>query len=202
MVYPNRLLPFGEYKLINCDILSGYFLIRSTPDSNVIDGDTKKLRADYVSIQLDHIKDYSTNLLGVFIVDDIFWVKGTEPNQYYYSDWIEGETVIPPNVPTDFNRDSDKGCFYINITDFHNQEIKYTDAKDNEMTAECILKHTPIRGNFWHFSLKWNSNGIDASSQTQSIRRRILTAAKARIIEKAIYKEPDYVELEKVHYYI
>ena len=58
-----------------------------------------------------------------------------------------------------------------------------------------MLLHTPINANYWHFSLRWFCDGEDVLGWTEKKRRRILTAAKTFIIERAFFEEPFFEQL-------
>jgi hypothetical protein len=201
MSYPNRLLPQQDYKKI-CwfEDLRKYFLVHTTETKENIDPQTGKLKISLVVRQTDHLKDYSNNLLGVFLIDDVYWIPNSNSaNRLYYREaWVEGDCVIPPVVPSDFDINVNKGYFFLKISDFHEVVINF---EDNTFASPiCRLLHTPTNSNFWHFSLRWYFDGKDLESWTEGIKRRMKTSAKAFIIEKAFFEEPFFEELDTNHY--
>ena len=104
MVYPSRLLPQVNFKKIVCnDYLRQHYLIHYTNQSEIRDPITLKLKTEFVTRRTDHLRDYSNNLLGVFIVDDIYWsIQNSVQKDYLLSEWKIGEGVIPPIVPIDY----------------------------------------------------------------------------------------------------
>jgi len=196
MIYPNRLLPQPNYKIITWHpALRKHFLIHFTTTKDLVDPITSKLKQSLVVYRTDHLRDYSNNLLGVFIVDDIYWsVQESNNKQYLLGEWNVGEGVIPPQVPTEYRKDGSRGYFFLRIDDCHEVVVPYQDA--TAITPVCVLLHTPINSNFWHFSLRWFCDGQDILEWDEKRRRRILTAARSFIIERAFFQEPFFEELD------
>lgn len=193
-------MPQPNYKKIawNQQLRNSY-LIHFTNAKENIDPNTNKLRIDLVVRNTDHLRDYSNNLLGIFTTDDIYWkVEESLNKPYFTSDWIIGDSVKQPIIPDDFNKDSERGYFFLKIKDCHTIPIEYSD--DTETITECILLHTPTNSNFWHFSLRWYCDGVDILEWSTNRRRRILTAAKIFIIERAFFTEPLFEEISTEHY--
>ena len=113
MNYPARLLPKSNYKKIQWteDLLS-MFLARHTPIKDLFMGDTGKINTDNLQIQSNHLKDFSTNLLGDFIHEDLkIEIQDKEKKDYYYEAWEEGESARQPTFEEDFWINEDRGCF-------------------------------------------------------------------------------------------
>jgi len=196
MEYPKHLLPKPHFKIINCpDELKKQYLIHFTPDKDLIDPVTKKLRVSYVVKRTGHLRDYSNNLLGVFLVDDIYWsVQDSPSKDYFIGSWEIGSSVKAPKVPEEVLREEVKGYFFLKVAHFQNKEIKFHD--NLFPNPECRVLHTPTNSNFWHFSLRWFFNGEDIE-WTKGIEKRMKQhVSKSLIIEKAIFEEPFYEELE------
>ena len=200
MSYPKRLLPQPDFKkIVLSEDLRNNFLIHYAETKDLIDPETKKLRQTLVVKRTDHLRDYSNNLLGVFLTDDIFWaIQEGDNKEYLIGEWSIGDAVIPPVVPLDCKKDTDRGYFFLSIKDCHEVVVPYSD--DTKITPMCILLHTPTNANFWHFSLRWFCDGNDILGWTDKQRRRILTTAKTFIIERAFFEEPFFEQLGKDQY--
>lgn len=77
MLYPERLVPQPFFKLIDFNQANtslGY-LIRFTDTRNILD-DQDYLREELISTHesYNHLRDFSTYLLGIFTIEDIQWV--------------------------------------------------------------------------------------------------------------------------------
>jgi hypothetical protein len=113
MNYPTRLLPKSNYKKIQWteDLLS-MFLARHTPTKDLFMADTGKINTDNLQIQSNHLKDFSTNLLGDFIDEDLkIEIHGKKKRNFYYDAWEEGEEARQPKFEEDFWINEDRGCF-------------------------------------------------------------------------------------------
>ncbi|CAN5176735.1 hypothetical protein BH23BAC1_BH23BAC1_50220 [soil metagenome] len=197
MNYPNRLLPQPNFKIIHWDeLLKNHYLIHYTPTKDLIDPETKKLKIEYVVRQTNHLRDYSNNLLGVFLVEDIFWVpvKKSPKVDYFGAAWKDNTPVLTPNIPEDYIKDEERGYFFMKISDCHSEIVEFNDG--TFASPECIVLHTPINANFWHFSLRWLFEGKDLQKWSGAIERRMRTSAKAFILEKAFFEEPFFEEIE------
>lgn len=195
MPYPNRLLPKSHFKkIIWSEYLRSQYLVHYTETSDNRDSTTGKLDIRHVVNRTDHLRDFSNNLLGVYLTDDIFWsLQDCENRFYFVADWEIGSNVQIPSVPEEFNRNEKRGYFYLAIDDCHEQIIEFND--ETGISTVCLLMHTPTNSNFWHFSLRWFCNGADIIEWTERQRRRILTIAKVFIIERAFFEEPFFEEL-------
>lgn len=200
MKYPNRLLPKPHYKQISWnESLRNHYLIHYTETTDLIDPKTSKLRLAFVVKRTDHLRDYSNNLLGVFLADDIFWaLQDCQDKESLIAAWDVGSNVRTPIVPDEYKYDKSKGCFFLSIGDCHEEVIQF---EDNTYTQPvCKVLHTPTNSNFWHFSLRWFFDGQDLEKWTNGIKRRMKTSAKAFIIERAFFDEPYYEELDPALY--
>lgn len=196
MTYPGRLLPQPHFKKITWhESLRHQFLIHYTDTNDLVDPVTNKLKPSLVVKRTDHLRDYSNNLLGVFVTDDIFWsIQQSDEKEYFIAEWEVGETVIPPEVPSECKKDENRGYFFLSVNNCQEAIIPYQD--DTSTETICMLLHTPTNSNFWHFSLRWFCDGLDIIDwKDNGKKRRILTAAKAFIIEKAFFEEPFFEEL-------
>jgi len=200
MSYPKRLLPDKYFKRISWhNDLNNQYLIRRTDNTDFIDIDGR-IKSTSLASRTDHLRDFSTNMLGVFQVDDIYIEIIGPRKDYFTSNWEERESVLIPIINQDFHVNRLKGYYFFNIGDLNDVELSVYD----DVTAvqpHCFVLHTPTKCNFWHFSLRWFFKGEDILTWTPSERRRILSSAKSFLIEKAIIQEPIFQELNTIHYF-
>ncbi len=200
MEYPDRLLPKPHYKFISWnDSLCNNYLIHYTEDKDIINPETGKLYIQHVVKQTDHLKNYSNSLLGIYIVDDIYWaIQDCPDKQYLIADWEINSKVRTPRIPEEYQRDESRGCFFLRIGDCNAETVEFEDS--TYANPVCHIVHTPTNANFWHVSVKWLFNGQDIESWSNGIKRRMKTTAKAFIVERAFFIEPFYEELDSVNY--
>ena len=179
MDYPLTLLPQLNYKIIDCD-LSDYCLIRHShlPQENLLDSLGKLKEVVIASGAEKVLPDYSTSLFGVFNLENVKIRVTNSDYQEYCEPNIE---VIPPVFGTDFENVEDRGYWSIMISSINNQEINY---EDDSLKAICKVVHTPMKWNFWHFSIHWFILDINdywhknLNYQTTKIRRKLATEAR------------------------
>lgn len=205
MNYPEHLLPKINYKIIEWhNDLSHCYLIRHTPTRKIYTEDSKKISFELIKIQSDHLGDFSTNLLGVFEPNDnLIRVKG-ENSDYFNSLWIEGNNVGEPLYNKNFDIDTERGNFFLKISDLDGKIANYTNDKSDNIIAKCKILHTPTNCNFWHFSLRWYSIPEEKDVRELNIskkqRSKLLSSAKALIAEIAFGDEPVYFTLPPKNY--
>jgi hypothetical protein len=196
--YPERLLPRPIYRKIDFESAerNALFLVRHTDDADLL-SENGQLKSEHVAYQTDHLRDYSTNLLGEFHRDDVHWQwpKYSE----YLREWEEGTSVPVPTYPDQVSLNKDRGVFFLRISEFHNRKFTVETPK-GQLTATCQVVHTPTRGNFWHCSLRWIVNGQDVIENTQGERKRILKEARHVIINRASLNLPDYEPISPDNY--
>lgn len=202
--YPQHILPKPHFKLIiDIELIKRGILIHYTDSKDNRDSDNL-LKEQSVARHENHIRDYSNNLLGAFGIEDIYIdVTVSESKDYFIDLWNVGSAVKSPIFKKDFKVNSERGYFFLNISDFHNKEVNFVDLDDPKLSvkATCQVLHTPTNSNFWHFSLRWiTKEGLDIYSlgqnQQRGMQRRVLSAAKSLIIKKAFFEEPSYFELD------
>ena len=190
-MYPKALLPQQHFKKIQNinDIKEGYLIhFTETKDNKDENG---KVKLECVVRQTDHLRDYSNNLLGIFEIDHIYLYIQGDQKEDFNSLWEEGVEVSSPKHPKDFANNYDRGFFFLFISDIQSHKVKYNDGAEE---VECTILHTPTKSNFWHVSLRWlhEEHGDVNDWESRSKRRRVLTSAKAFIVEKATFQQPSY----------
>ena len=197
MEYPSELLPRANYKIIDCE-LNDYYLIRFTltADINEIwDNELKAVKNSHICSPNERIDDLSMSLLGVYNRQHIF-LDFTEQGKQQFMHYCEpDEEVETPEHVKHFFSNPNRHFWCAPIRKLHNVDFDYT--RNNEScVATCIVKHTPMRWNFWHFSLRWtiNSGSLDDLEEKprKKIARRIGHAARVVIAQFASIKIPHH----------
>ncbi len=194
MEYPIHLIPQPTYCLIQPnDWFSNRVLIRVTTDKDVLDPDTGKIKLSCIVPQSDHLRDFSTNLLGTFTEGDTAWqITGTkEARKYFHGSWQPGEKVRLPLFPDEFTFTTDYGYFFIAIADLEGTVFQSKIGNEPDFEVVCRVIHTPTRCNFWHFSVRWFTDQGDISPQSGNwIGRLLKTQVKTLIQQKARLNPP------------
>lgn len=202
MQYPAHILPQPNFKRItDIPALHNFHLIHFTETKDNRDINDGKVREDSIVRQTDHLRDFSNSLLGTFEIEDIYLeLTKSEFKGYFNSDWEEGAGVERvPKINKDFIVNRKRGFFFLPISECNGHEVRYSDGSN--VNPICRVLHTPTNSNFWHVSLRWFNNGQDISELEEKQRRksevkRVLTAAKAFIHEKAHFQIPSYQSVE------
>ncbi len=202
MEYPPQILPNPNYKLIDCD-LSGHFVIRFI-NSNLLeefwDSEVDRIRIEFICRQSDHIDDLSLSLLGIFSINHIY-LDFTEEGKQKYMRYCDPDALVaPPVYPNDFAINQNRHYWWISIPQLNNVRFQYTRSNKPEV-ATCLVQHTPMLWNFWHFSLRWETEfgkleSLDARERRKAAQR-IGHAARVTIAHYASIENPVYTTLEE-----
>lgn len=202
MSYPKHLIPQERFRIIDFDLINTRtrYVIRHTEST---DTKTKEgtLRGDLISTDdnYNHLRDFSTNLLGIYHPVDIqwLWTKGTP----CLNPWNHGdEGLLPSN--TDVALGTERGYFFLSVFDCHNARFLTISEQSGESEIVCKVLHTPLRANFWHCSLRWYCDGEGSEAWNKGRMRRMKTTIRNIILEKAILEEPLYQSVDPRHYMI
>jgi hypothetical protein len=205
MNYPTRILPQSSYKSINCD-LSSHYLIRFTKTNDVkeiINPETGFVKCEHICTPRQHAADLSTSLLGIFEVLHI-QIELTDAGNAKYNDYCEpNATIDPPILHQDYLLNNSRHFWVIHVKDIINAEVDYT--KSNlPFKATCIIQHTPMKWNFWHFSIRWKTeNGFWhelTEKEQEKLAKRLGNEVRAYISKYAKVHEPNYTELDESFY--
>lgn len=207
MIYPTELLPQRHFKIIdfaNDDCkFEKLVLCRITKDSDFTEldsDDSAVIKYDYISIELDHLRDFSTNLLGVFNQNHfkIEWIKPKAKDDKMFEIWDKKNENICPVFQIHFVIKLKQSAFFLKLSDFQNKNIP------NDQNDEIISKviHTPCNSNYWHFSIKWLINGIDSSELPKSKRRSVLSIARTQISLLGLKVTPEFNLIESKCYHL
>jgi len=201
MNYPSHLLPHTDYKrIVWSDDLLFLYLIRHTSGGNLCFPDTRQINPDKIEFQSDHLRDLSTNLFGIFKIEDIY-ISVT--NSSFFEYWEEGTPVSSPQYDLDFCKENNRGFFLFCIKDIVNSRIE-TRLNDNELVLNYRVVHTPTKCNFWHFSIRviLNDVNVDSLNISSNQKRKIWRTAKIMLTQLITLDVPASDELCKCHYII
>ncbi|MCF0071808.1 hypothetical protein LZD49_15120 [Dyadobacter sp. CY261] len=200
MVYPERLLPQRHFNIIdfNSTNTSLRYLVRHTDATDISDGEGL-LRPEVVSTDesYNHLRDFSTNLLGVFEVEDIHVT--IRNNEEYFALWdIGSEPLIPVDEHCEIVEQ--RACIFLPIADCHLVSFKAINQIEGEAEIFCKVLHTPTRSNFWHCSLRWYYNEEGSESWNKGRMRRMKANMRSFICERAEITEPIYQSIDESAY--
>jgi hypothetical protein len=201
MDYPDHLIPKPDYRIIkDITAIRAHCLQRSTGDTAILNPETGKIKVEYIAFQRDHLRDLSTNLIGVFKKEDRYWRVIGDNKAQYIELWQEGESVYPP-AEGDWEYNDQFGAIYFPIDELSNMTVPYTKGNDKEpKTVQCKVLHTPVRSNFWHCSIRWFNEDGDMIDQKGKWSKRMLSTARSMLVELGRL-EPDFEEEVAVHLY-
>ena len=203
MNYPVRLLPQSDYQKIKwSNDLCPLFLLRHTLTQDLLD-DTNKLKDECIAKQTDHLRDLSTNLLGEFLIEDNK-IEVIEKGKDFFHEWNESEDASQPIYNVDFVVNESRGCFYWNIGEVISLVFSHTDhISKNDYRLNFMAIHTPVKCNFWHFSIRVfveNQSEISTLTVRDNLKKILWRKAKEQLREYAIIKTPIFSKLAPKHY--
>lgn len=209
MDYPKLILPQAEFKLIVAD-LTGYFLLRMTRtnDKNeLIDQVTGKPNLKHVCSPSDHIIDFSCSLLGIYTPDHIVIEFTEQGKQKYMHSCSPDATVVIPIFETDFITIDGRHFWCVPIEQLHKAEFTYQSGNKPEEIHKvtCLVRHTPMLWNFWHFSLHWETaEGIVTKREdagAKKIIQKVAHSARVLLSETLSFELPEPNNVIPEHFY-
>jgi len=206
MNYPTRLLPKSNYKKIKCtDHLFPLFLIHYTRTKNLFIKETHEINPDEIILQSDHLRDLSTNLLGEFLIEDNK-IEITEKvkRDFFNECWNEGDEARIPKYGDDFCINEDRGCCFWKIGTIISLQFSHKNNIDNSVYELIFnVSHTPIKCNFWHFSIKVfdnKNNEISTLDIGTGLKRQLWKKAKEQLVKYALIETPIFNKLDSKYY--
>ena len=206
MRYPINILPNANYKNIDCD-LSDHYLIRHIPANNLgdlIEPSSGLIKQKIVFTPSDQAHDLSTSLLGVFEIEHLK-IELTSTGKSKYNKYCEPDcTVSTPVFKKDYHIKSDRHFWSLLISKINNNKANYEKSK-LPLTAECKVQHSPMKWNYWHFSIRWQTQDglwheLPDNEKRKRWSRRLAHEVRSLIAMFAKIEEPNYFELEKSCY--
>lgn len=209
MIYPSDILPNPNYKIITRD-LSNYYLIRftnSNKEEEIYNHELNQVRQMQVCDPSEKMNDLSTSLLGVFKTSYIKIDLTSLGNEKYNSYCDPDIEVEIPIFQEDFILKEGRGFWVVMIGDINHTTADYTKGGiDTKFKATCIIEHTPMKWNYWHFSIRWKTEDQEywhqlSKSQSKKLAKRLGHEARANIAKFAKIAEPNYYPLERQDYF-
>jgi hypothetical protein len=209
MNYPTEILPNPKYKRITCDLLNHY-LIRYTSTNireDIIDNDTKQVKQKHICSPKEQMNDLSTSLLGIYDFSHVQIELTTQGKLKFGSRCEPDENVTAPEYSTEFIINPDRGFWVILINKISGILADYTKNNINtRFAAKCSIHHTPVKWNYWHFSIHWDlGNGLYwhllPDKEIKKLAKRLGSETRAIIAKYAEVDEPNYSQLENHKYY-
>ena len=207
MIFPSEILPNKEYKIIDCSVDCCHLArtYKSIADLPIINPLTGSIQLKYVAEPTKHIADYSTNLMGIFELQHLLISLTTDGKNKFSQECAPDENVETPVFNEDFIVADDINYFSILVSDLDNVKVDYSFG-DDKLIGICRIEHTPMRWNFWHFSIRWVNHNGDYLHQVKDNKldsgwaRRLCSAAKAIVVQYAKLTDPPYFIIPKTCY--
>lgn len=208
MNYPTEILPDPNYKLIVCD-LSKHYLIRYTESGErdaIFNSSIQQIKQDAICSPRERMNDLSTSLLGIYEPRHISFELINDGKKTYGGYCNPDEEVIPPIFNEHFTINNNRGFWVVLIEKIQGIIADYTKPNvDEKFSATCIVMHTPTRGNFWHFSLRWILEDGRFWHELpdyggKKLRQRLGSETRALIAKFAEVNEPNYYQLSEVEF--
>lgn len=201
MPYPNQILPANGNKIIDCNI-NDYYLIRHTDVADpheIIDPVTGLIKPSYICSPVERMDDLSSSLLGIFEASFITleFTEIGKPKYMFYCD--PDEVFEVPQEHVDFTKNENRNSWTLQIGLVNNVEFPYT-IGDDTYTATCRVVHSPMAWNFWHFSLRWDTDNLGPletldEKRRKKVARRIGIATRALLCNFARLQIPPHTNL-------
>ncbi|MEP7268219.1 MAG: hypothetical protein ABI844_11385 [Saprospiraceae bacterium] len=203
-----RLLPDKNRKIINCK-LNSWKLIRYVKLKEgipLVNPETKNIQLQYIADPTKHISDYSTNILGLFKINDLK-ISLTNDGKSIYNHYCEpDEFVSRPKYLKHFESRKEIVYFTIQISKINNYKFDFHLGSEI-ITAFCHVVHTPMKWNFWHFSLRWSKDNeylheLPEKELGKGWGRQLSSAARASLVHFAETEIGDTKSLIPEKYYL
>lgn len=205
MDYPIDILPNPNYKLIECDI-SDFFLVRHidiVDISKLWDEVTNTLNISCICAPSERIDDLSMSLLSVFKIENIH-IKLTEQGNTKYNERCNpDDSIETPIFNVDYIINEQRHFWCTPLKYLHNEIFDFS-ASNQPLIAKCIVSHTPMKWNYWHFSLDWDVYGTRMSSlernHRKNLARKIGHSVRTTIAKFASIINPPIQKLDSACY--
>ncbi len=201
MEYPTGILPNSDYKYIDCDLTLHYLLRHSDLSlEEFYDTATRRIKLNAICHPKENIADLSTSLLGVFKIEHSR-IRLTDKGKQKYNSYCEPDESIQVPLHEDYEVALYSNIWYVKIQSLQKIKVLYNRDED-EMVAECEIIHTPMKWNFWHFSIRWKTENIELSlgKNPRKWEQRLCNAARNALSEIITINEPTIFELP-IHCY-
>lgn len=207
-MYPSKILPNPNYKLITCDV-SNHAIVRYTTAVNkddIIEPETQKVKVDCISSPREGMADLSTSFLGVFQLENLR-ITLTDEGKNVYNEYCEPNLLVEAPVIDTHYSEIERGYWWIIIKDINQEKVDF--VFDNKTyKAQCRVEHTPMKWNYWHYSVRWYIEGVGYWHLMEDMKLKAKFGKKlgheARTYVKMFAKvdEPNITDLSEEFYKI
>ncbi|MEQ8426043.1 MAG: hypothetical protein RIA63_15090, partial [Cyclobacteriaceae bacterium] len=164
---------------------------------------TKFVKQEHICQPRDQVADLSTSLLGVFEIEHLK-IELTEEGKRKYNEYCPPDfDAKVPIYKGDYVWNFDRHFWSISIGDIDNVDVSYQRG-DMPFKAKCLVIHTPMKWNFWHFSIRWRVDdefwhNLDSKAQ-RKLAKRLGHEARSHIAKFAKAEVPNCYPLEEINY--
>jgi hypothetical protein len=212
MNYPREILPNPFHKLIGCNVNTNT-LIRYTNTANLqelIEPSTGKIKVEHIISPKENMADLSTSLFCIFKLEYLKIHLTREGLTKYSHYCLPNIKVVKPKRNVHYNINNNRSHWWITIGLIHNQTVDFI-QNGNRFTAQCHVVHTPMKWNYWHFSIRWHIAGIgywnemdESTPDGKKFKKKIgdKLGHESRVFVKMLSEtgQPAEVELPKACY--
>ncbi|GHV33068.1 hypothetical protein FACS1894177_09500 [Bacteroidia bacterium] len=188
-------------KIVWSEDLLPLYLIRYTSSKDIYLKDTDQIDPTIINnIPAKQFGDLSTNLLGKSKIEDIY-IEVT--NKDFSKAWVEGESVNIPLFDKDFCMKEERGYLFWKIQEIASYSIETEMAKDDKKyNLSLKLRHTPLKCNFWHFSIIAfvNDTDVDSLEISDNQKKKLWRTVRVKLSNIVVGKILDFSTLPKIHY--
>lgn len=142
--------------------------------------------------------DLSCSLFGIFhTAHTKIEILNREEYNHYCN---PNESVRIPIFQEDFDISPNRGYWFVKIADIVGNSVEYRKT-DNWYSATCVTQHTPMKWNFWHFSITWflsseGCNWKDLNNPSNSWTKRFAHETVVMLREHATIVAPEATNID------
>lgn len=168
MKFPSNLRPKWYYKFIN-EIEPNWIFQRATLKKSE-NQESRLINPEIIASPAKHLLNYSVNLLGEYKDENKSVTLTNEGKKLFDVKWKEFCITSKPKHQRDFEFNSEKGALYFFVNDIlgTDYDLNY---KGNDFKIVPIIKHDPMKWNFWHFEISWKVSPNDHIPTSNNGRR-------------------------------
>lgn len=154
------------------------------------------LDPDVVVVQSQQVPALSTSLFGHFKLDHTKIELIGDRRTYFNEMCNPDDAVDEPIDLVDYQLNAQRHYIVLPISKLHKAKHTFKSGSGDIMQIESVLEHTPMRWNFWHFSLQWDTNeGRLPRGRMTNRQSAICKFLKREVIAKYGMSYPDYVDV-------
>lgn len=157
--YPKNILPHDKRLLLTIDDILDGKLIRFTEENPYYDDEFGIYNKAIANPSFTHMPDLSCSLLSnEGFKKEYITLKIINPDFLEYCN--PNTSVEIPIFEKDYEINQNRFPYYLIMSEIHNLQISYKKNEDL-YEATCYVNHTPMKWNYWHFSVNWFINSED-----------------------------------------